>query len=548
MNRSPPPLAAHPALPAEVRAPFLEAHEACALTPGYALVQARATLCGLVDAWLRHLAKGTAGSLSEKADRLVRLERLSTDEAALIDQIRIAGNLGAHPEQRKGPPPSRADARAVLEQLSHLVRLFLARTTATSIEELPTFAEPPESSWGEICESAIFHREPTAMLAVGRRLAQQGRARLEHADADLAARDDLLHALTWFEAAIAGSTEPSLQARARHELGRVLLLELALPDRQDEALAALEDAARTGNSDAQALLAVLILDPRSPLPTPRDLAQGRTWAELAAEAEHPEALNLLTAIYGNGDGVERDRARALVHARRASRAGYPLAHANLALLLLEGEPDPARDQEIRGLVDRALAAGVPEATWARHLLLLREGPDRWEEAEQALHHAAALGVPGALLALCEREMRGPAEGWDLAPLVERLIRAVQATDLGRDQARGRALLFAARDEADRRVRLPGGPPHGPRGDALFALVIHAGANLDIKPAEDPHERARRVMSALGRVVAPLGAPATAEDVALILRAVPSFPVRWQHGRAELISPPMEGSGSVGGRR
>ena len=110
-----------------------------------------------------------------------------------------------------------------------------------------------------------------------------------------------------------------------------------------------------------------------------------------------------------------------------------------------------------------------------------------------------------------------------------------------------SVLRRVRDEGDRRMRAPVGRETGPRGNDLFALVIHAGACLDRRPGEDPVVLADRVMRALGRVCSPMavGRPATEEDVGLILDAVPNFPVNWTRGRAVLVDPLSAGEDGEG---
>jgi len=518
-----------------VASPYLEAHRSCAVTPGYALVQVRATLSRLVDAWLQRLAKGTGGSLNEKAARLVRLERLDRETAQEITRLRIAGNLAAHPEQRRGPPPTKDDARSAIFGIHSLIRLFLTKTSGMAEESLPAFEEPPEHDWGELCERAIFHHDQMAMLWLSQRLAAEGRSKLDRATLRLHGAKQLEDALTWFERVRAVTNDPETMAQVDFQRARILLIDLAIPGSQEDSLEILTNAAESGNSDAQALLAILILDMRSPLPRPRDLDAGRQWAELAAEAEHPEALNILTAIHANGDGVPVDREKALVYARRSSEAGYPLAHANLALLLLGADDSNTNLNEIRGLVAKALAAEVPDAHWAKHLLLLREGRGDSKAALEALDQAAALQVPPALIARCERYLERPPTEWDPEPVVDQLLTALTGLEAAPARARAQALLTRVRDEADRRVRTPGDTSPGPRGDPLFALVIRAGANLNLQPGEDPAERAKLVMRSLGRIVAPIGAPATEDDVRMVLGAVPSFPVRWTKTGAKLTS-------------
>ncbi len=547
MKFPPPPITLLPCVPAAAGAPYAEAYNNCAVLPGHALVHVRASLAALTDIWLRLLVRGTGGTLAEQNDRLVRLLGLTRSAGQVFHDVRYAGNLGAHPEQRTGGPPTRLEARDALRQLHGLLALFAERVGGVPRGEIPGFEEPPEVDWGDVCERAIFGHDTAAMVAVGRRLSEGARASREKiegqargprdasAPADLSGFHD---SLGWFERAQARAADPEVTRTAAYERARMLIVELPLEERLDEGVALLRWAAVAGHADAQALLALLLLDARSPLPAPRDLEEAREWAERAAHADHPEALNVLTAIYGNGEGVERDPVRALGYARRSSEAGYPLAHANLALLLLD-QPRAARDDaEIRALIDRAKREEIGEAYWAEYRLLREEGALDSGVAEQALAVAAEAKVVPALVVRVEHALQAEPRAWDLVAAIDWLVDVLGRVEEGEVRDAARRRLVRVRDEGDRRMRSPAEQSSGPRGNDLFALVIRAGACLGIHPGDDPAACVAAVMRALGRVCSPLptGQRATQEDVELVHAAIPTFPVRWADGRAVLVAP------------
>lgn len=543
MKRDPPAITSLKCLPAAVVIPYADAFTTCAVLPAYALVQVRASLARLVEAWLRAVARGTGGSLSEQVERLVRTLGLPPRVVSVFDHVRIAGNLGAHPEQRTAGPPARAEARDALRDLHEILSLYAERVGGVSAADIPGWEEPPDVDWGEVCERAVLGDDARAMLAVGRRLANEARQRVEDVETrarverattwtlDLSGFHDALY---WFDRARRRARTAEVAREALYERAHVILVDVAERDRLSEAVGNLRHAAQDGHADAQALLALLLLDPRSPLPAPRDLAEAREWAERAAAAEHPEALNALTAIYANGQGVEPDPARALGYARRASQAGYPLAHANLALLLLDQDPASRDEAEIRALIERAKADAVGDAYWAEYRLLAAKGSESAAAAAAALDAAVAARALPALVARAQRELGKEPIDWDIGPLVDWLLRALAGLGDGPLRAEARALLVRVRDESDRRMRNPSEKHSGPYGDDLFSLVIRAGANLDLRPGQDAWHNAAAVIRALQRACAPIREPATKADVELVLAAVPTFPLRWTRVGAELV--------------
>lgn len=80
------------------------------------------------------------------------------------------------------------------------------------------------------------------------------------------------------------------------------------------------------------------------------------WLVLAARAGEPRALCSLAAIYFNGDGVDRDEARAFALMSRAAASGLPEAQARLATL--RGLLSP--DVQAKGLALRDSALPSPQ--------------------------------------------------------------------------------------------------------------------------------------------------------------------------------------------
>jgi TPR repeat protein len=552
MKLAPPPITTLPCIPPGVVAAYVEAHGTCAILPGHALVQVRGALAALVEAWLRHLARGTGGTLADQTARLVSLLRLPDVAARALYEVRVAGNLGAHPEQRLGGPPTRTEARDALFALHGLVSLFAERVGGLLPDSLPPFAEPPEVHWGDVCERAIFERDAAAMLAVGRRHRTQaleanreaeGTAKAEQSSMRFVDRGGFQEALDWFQRAMLNTLDSEVRRQAWFEQARLLLTELRGHKRAGEATDLLRWSAEDGVADAQSMLALLILDATSPFPEPRDLGEARDWAERAAEAEHPEALNVLTAIYGNGQGVERDPLRAIGYARRASQAGYPLAHANLALLLLDQPAEVRDDGEIRAAIDRAKQAGIGHGYWAEYRFLDDKGLAGSPEAAEALRVAAKEQVVAGMLVSAQQAMHAEPPAWELSRIAGWLIGILGSMGANEERVEARDMLVKVRDEGSRRMRSPDARAARESVDDLFNIVLQAGSCLDLQPGEDPFVKIRTVMDALLRLMMSRpGEPATRVDVELLLSAMPDFQVRWTGTKAEL-----SGTAAMGAR-
>jgi hypothetical protein len=545
MKLAPPPITTLPGIPQGVVASYVEAYGTCAILPGHALVQVRAALAALVEAWLRQLLRSTNGPLFDQIERLAASLGLTAPSTEEFHAVRRAGNLGAHPEHSLRGPPTRTEARDGLFALHRLVALFAERVGGMLPSAIPAFLEPPEVHWGDVCEKAIFERDGAAMLAVGRRLCVEAAGANEEAERTAKANkvpmwrvdsQGFLDALLWFEAAMSRAKNEDVARSAAYEQARLLFTELRQHEKSASAEELLRWAAQLDHADAQSMLALLILDPRSSLPEPRNLVEAREWAERAATAEHPEALNALTAIYGNGRGVERDPQRAIGYARRASQAGYPLAHANLALLLLDQPGETRDDAEILAAIDRAKQSDIGHGCWAEYRYLDEKGLAESTAATEALRFAAKEDVAPALLVSAQRAMRAEPPAWELGRISEWLIGVLGSVEAGEDRVEARKMLVRVRDEGSRRMRSPDPRANGKAVDDLFAAVLHAGACLDLQPGQHHLDKVVAVMSALGRVFSPrpTARPATRDDVELLLRAIPDYQVRWTGTRAELF--------------
>ncbi len=92
----------------------------------------------------------------------------------------------------------------------------------------------------------------------------------------------------------------------------------------------LEALANNGNVNAMFLLGVYYYQVQR-------YDQSRAWLEVAANEQHPGAMNQLAWIYREGLGVDQDLDYAVAWHRNSAEAGYPRAMTNLAYLYSIGE-------------------------------------------------------------------------------------------------------------------------------------------------------------------------------------------------------------------
>lgn len=116
---------------------------------------------------------------------------------------------------------------------------------------------------------------------------------------------------------------PEDEARAR---------ELAARNAREVATDADRLRAEQGDSDAQALLAVVYYNGRG---VERDYGEALRWARLAAEQGNVRGQTLLGMAYRSGNGVDRDPAEAARWLRPAAEQGYASAQAYLGALYMD---------------------------------------------------------------------------------------------------------------------------------------------------------------------------------------------------------------------
>ena len=158
----------------------------------------------------------------------------------------------------------------------------------------------------------------------------------------------LPEALPWLQqAAEAGYPPAQIAVGEMYEAGEGVTQDL------DVAAQWFQKAADSGSAQGQLHLGVhyIRIDPG------RDFAKAATWLKLAAQQEEAEAQYFLARLFLDGNGVEQDRAEAMVWFYRAGAQGH--APSQRFLYLLKQAETPDRGLALRDL-RRQLSAGVAQ--------------------------------------------------------------------------------------------------------------------------------------------------------------------------------------------
>lgn len=153
-------------------------------------------------------------------------------------------------------------------------------------------------------------------------------------------------ALPWLQQAADADYPP-----AQIALGELYERGEGVPQNIETAEQWLEKAARSGDAKAQLHLGVhyIRIDPG------RDFAKAAIWLKLAAQQHEAEAQYFLARLLLDGNGVEQDRAEAMLWFYRAGIQGH--APAQRFLRILKQAETPDRGLALREL-RRQLSAGV----------------------------------------------------------------------------------------------------------------------------------------------------------------------------------------------
>ena len=194
---------------------------------------------------------------------------------------------------------------------------------------------------------------------------------------------------------------------------------LAAYRRGDYAAAAssLASPAAQGDPRAQYLLGALYGQGQG---VDRDLGLAAAWTTKAAESRFPPAELELGNLYFMGVGVPKDYARAAIWYKRAGEHNLPIAWSNLGLLYASGRGVPQDRQQALNYVGKAATAGVVQAQLALAFLYDLGGTLSPELMDELMFPASAAkpkpdsGTAASLaasLSMASEEDRAEATKW-----------------------------------------------------------------------------------------------------------------------------------------
>jgi TPR repeat protein len=163
------------------------------------------------------------------------------------------------------------------------------------------------------------------------------------------------------------------------------------PELDKLAAQAFAQAAEQGDVEAYAALGFMHI---SGIHFEKSVSEAVKWYKLAAEKEHPLALNMLSYLYAAGEGVPKDEKLAVQMCQKAAELGQSEAQKNLANMLLEGKNGFAKNSALAAEWYRKAAKGgnVDAQLALAHLYYDGDGvPQDYEEAERLYEMAAQQG-------------------------------------------------------------------------------------------------------------------------------------------------------------
>jgi TPR repeat protein len=154
-----------------------------------------------------------------------------------------------------------------------------------------------------------------------------------------------------------------------------------LPENQAEAARWWLKAATRGDQDAQAAIAIKLINGQG---VPQDLAQGRYWCSEAAKQDNAPAEYCMGYMYQRGLGVTRDAKQARKWYERAATRGNISAIKTLALMEATGEGGKTDRLTACLLYARLAATGDNEALRSLAKLKKEIGAKEWKKVQEQL--------------------------------------------------------------------------------------------------------------------------------------------------------------------
>lgn len=303
-----------------------------------------------------------------------------------LENFRVLGNQGAHPEQFKFSTSELAcQARKSLEGV--VTALTFAHTQIHPGQHLPDRIEtaPVGDGLKTLSYKATIEEQPEAQYLIGEYFWEKVKELERESDEHISKLGptmfgEKVHEIRrkahfWYELA-ASQRHP----QAMYSYGRLLIDGLKGDEYISMGVGKVFMAAQMGNADANVCVGNIYYEGR--YDRLKDFVEARNHFEIAAGEDHPAALMMLGIMYQRGEGGPANPRAAFEYTRRSAEAGYPTGQHNLFVHYWnEHEPNEA---EAISWLNKAANQGYPSSM---NLLasLIAENRIAGKTIEDALH-------------------------------------------------------------------------------------------------------------------------------------------------------------------
>lgn len=335
--------------------------------PDYSLAQLRALCCLVCDVLSIQTDNNSAdvNGLDNKIYNLFKTKQIDETTKRKLHQLRLNGNIGAHPEKFFNTKDELANlATESLSITRELLKLSFQKLFPNKLIPDYVILESATDNLKQICYLAMIGEDPEARHLSGMMLLRK--AQKLYLDAQMTAESGGIaylgveyesiksQALFWFKLAAERGYAASM-----YEYG------VALADgaEGDEMRAMGENyvfrASNLGNSDASAFIGDCFLHGSYSIEA--NPFEARKYLLLAAEDDQPSALTNLGALYEKGIGGEVNLNTAFEYTLRAAEAGYPLGQFNLSVFYFNGLGVEVNETLAIGWLTKSAEQGYPIA-------------------------------------------------------------------------------------------------------------------------------------------------------------------------------------------
>ena len=354
---------------------YEKAKSYCLDTPTHSLIILRGFVVHFTELLaLQHKINLQKTYLYKKIEQLSIVKKINNEVIALLHQIRVDSNQGAHFEK----------SNLTLEDFSILAKENIRRACKI-VEfiyleihnEIPKyhFEELTSNITKEMCYNAIMNCDLNAQYIIGLNL--QAKAKLEHLKEYKQLKKEGQHFIVnpnsfklleqstyWFKQA-AQSLE---HAESIFEFAMCLLYGEGIELDEEEGERLILIASNKNSINAKAIMGAFYLE--GSLLYKKDYKKSLEYLMIAAKEEHPEALTNLSYMYKDAIGVTEDLIKSFKYMQKASYAGFGHAQYHLSNFYLNAIGVEKDEKKAMQLLEDSFINEYPPAILTKARLLL----------------------------------------------------------------------------------------------------------------------------------------------------------------------------------